>query len=64
MSTAYDEDPFDDSLSINLSESLVELQMDPLSLDCLICEYSFEYLMDLIDHKASVHTEPVLSREK
>ena len=63
VSAVLDEDPFDDSLNLNLSESLVELQMDTLSLDCSICSCSFEYLMDLIDHKNSAHTEPVQSIE-
>ena len=31
VSAAYDEDPFDNSLNINLPESLVELQMDTLT---------------------------------
>ena len=63
VASVYEEDPYDESLNLNLSESLVELQMDKLELDCSICRCSFEYLMDLIDHKATVHTEPSIESE-
>ena len=46
--------------ALNLSNSvLTELDMDNVSMDCSLCDSTFDYLIELINHKSTVH-DPML----